>query len=99
MEPAPPARSRLRLLEALRHRDFKLLFAGQTISQIGDAAFVVRPHTAMGVGKAAGDVMALRKHVAAEADLETALARYQGERLPVGREIAALGRRLGATAL
>jgi hypothetical protein len=43
--------------------------------------------------------MALRKHVAAEADLETALARYQGERLPVGREIAALGRRLGATAL
>jgi MFS family permease len=41
VEPALTARSRLRLLEALRHRDFKLLFAGQTISQIGDAAFVV----------------------------------------------------------
>jgi 2-polyprenyl-6-methoxyphenol hydroxylase-like FAD-dependent oxidoreductase len=26
---------------------------------IGDAAFVARPHTAMGVSKAAGDVMAL----------------------------------------
>lgn len=72
---------------------------GVRIALIGDAAFVVRPHTAMGVGKAAGDVMELRKHLAAEDDLETALARYQSERLPVGREIAALGRRLGATAL
>jgi MFS family permease len=35
---APP---RLRVLEALRHRDFRLLFGGQTISQIGDAAFLV----------------------------------------------------------
>jgi len=35
------AQPRLRVLEALRHRDFKLLFAGQTVSQIGDAAFVV----------------------------------------------------------
>lgn len=72
---------------------------GGRIALIGDAAFVVRPHTAMGVGKAAGDVMSLRKHLAAAADLETALALYQSERLPVGREIAALGRRLGATAL
>jgi len=29
-----------RVLEALRHRDFRLLFAGQAISLIGDAAFV-----------------------------------------------------------
>lgn len=35
---APP---RLRVLEALEHRDFRLLFAGQIVSQIGDAAFVV----------------------------------------------------------
>ena len=32
---------RLRILDALGHRDFRLLWAGQTISQIGDAAFVV----------------------------------------------------------
>lgn len=31
----------LRVLEALRHQDFRLLWAGQTVSQIGDAAFVV----------------------------------------------------------
>jgi MFS family permease len=41
METLSPAGSRLRILDALRHRDFRLLFAGQTISQIGDAAFVV----------------------------------------------------------
>lgn len=41
METLTPAGSRLRILDALRHRDFRLLFAGQTISQIGDAAFVV----------------------------------------------------------
>jgi MFS family permease len=35
---APP---RLRVLEALRHRDFRLLWIGQTVSQIGDAAFIV----------------------------------------------------------
>src|SRR3712207_9052403 len=31
---------RLRIFEALRHRDFRLLFAGQAVSLIGDAAFV-----------------------------------------------------------
>lgn len=73
--------------------------AGPGMALIGDAAFVVRPHTAMGVSKAAGDVMALQRHLAAESDLATALARYERERLPVGREIAAYGRRLGASAL
>jgi MFS family permease len=41
MEAGTPVGSRVRILEALRHRDFRLLLAGQTISQIGDAAFVV----------------------------------------------------------
>ena len=31
----------MRVLEALSQRDFRLLWAGQTVSQIGDAAFVV----------------------------------------------------------
>ena len=31
---------RLRVFEALQHRDFRLLFAGQSVSLIGDAAFL-----------------------------------------------------------
>src|SRR2546423_13352792 len=44
-----------RALEALRHRDFRLLFAGQTVSLIGDAAFVTalgwKTFTLAGSGK------------------------------------------------
>jgi len=72
---------------------------GKSLALIGDAAFVVRPHTAMGVSKAAGDVMALCDVLSAEYDLPTALRRFERERSTVGREVAAYGRRLGATAL
>jgi MFS family permease len=41
VETLSPAGSRLRILDALGRRDFRLLFGGQTVSQIGDAAFVV----------------------------------------------------------
>ncbi len=37
---AIPAAKRLRGLEALRHRDFRLLFFGQAVSLVGDVAFV-----------------------------------------------------------
>lgn len=62
---------------------------------LGDAAFVVRPHTAMGVSKAAGDALALRAVLAQNADLETQLAAYDETRRAVGNEIAAYGRQLG----
>lgn len=72
---------------------------GRSIALVGDAAFVVRPHTAMGVSKAAGDVMALSASLSSEEDVPTALQRYQADRIVIGREIAAYGRQLGATAL
>jgi 2-polyprenyl-6-methoxyphenol hydroxylase-like FAD-dependent oxidoreductase len=65
------------------------------LALLGDAAFVVRPHTAMGVAKAAGDAMALRSCLARLPYAE-ALQAYQRERLPIGVEIAAYGRQLGA---
>lgn len=65
------------------------------IALLGDAAFVARPHTAMGVAKAAGDAMALRDALIAQDDLTTALAAYEGERASVGRSIVAYGQRLG----
>ncbi|MBZ7927735.1 FAD-dependent monooxygenase [Ensifer adhaerens] len=66
---------------------------------VGDAAFVVRPHTAMGVAKAAGDVLALRKALAETGNLSDALKRYERERITVGREISHLGKVLGGVAL
>jgi 2-polyprenyl-6-methoxyphenol hydroxylase-like FAD-dependent oxidoreductase len=61
---------------------------------LGDAACVVRPHTAMGVAKAAGDAIALRAMLD-ERPLSDALAAYEYTRLINNREIAAYGRKLG----
>lgn len=72
---------------------------GRSIVLIGDAAFVARPHTAMGVSKAAGDVMALSNCLASEIDLPTALDRFEADLIVVGREIVAYGRQLGASAI
>lgn len=66
------------------------------IALLGDAAVMVRPHTAMGAAKAAGDAMTLADLVA-ELPLDEALSRYDAERLPVGRAISAYGRRLAAS--
>lgn len=65
------------------------------IALVGDAAFVVRPHTGMGIAKAAADALALRKQLAT-APLGDALRNYAQERLPAGAAIAASGRELGA---
>ncbi len=72
---------------------------GRSIVLVGDAAFVARPHTAMGVSKAAGDVMALSNCLASETDLPIALQRFEAERSVVGREVVAYGRQLGASAI
>jgi 2-polyprenyl-6-methoxyphenol hydroxylase-like FAD-dependent oxidoreductase len=63
---------------------------------LGDAAFIARPHTAMGVAKAAGDAMALASALETER-LETALPAFDAERASVGRAIVQYGRRLGAS--
>ena len=48
-------RRRVRIFHALRYRDFRLLFAGQTVSLIGDAAFLTalgwRTFTLVGAGR------------------------------------------------
>jgi 2-polyprenyl-6-methoxyphenol hydroxylase-like FAD-dependent oxidoreductase len=66
------------------------------IAIIGDAAFVARPHTAMGVAKAAGDAMALAKAVA-DGWTSQACAVFESERLRLGRAVVDYGHRLGAT--
>jgi len=63
---------------------------------LGDAAFVVRPHTAGGTSKAAADALALGEALAAtHGDLDAALARWERERLAAGMEMARYGMALG----
>ena len=64
------------------------------LALVGDSAFVARPHTAVGVAKAAADSLALAEALAG-APVEQALLHYQRERLPVGRAITQYGGRLG----
>jgi 2-polyprenyl-6-methoxyphenol hydroxylase-like FAD-dependent oxidoreductase len=86
-EPAP-------FVQAIFDYEAPRMVAGR-LALLGDAAFVVRPHTAMGLAKAAGDAMALRTHLG-RLPLDAALQAYERERMPVGQAIAAYGRRLGA---
>jgi 2-polyprenyl-6-methoxyphenol hydroxylase-like FAD-dependent oxidoreductase len=72
------------------------LMAGHRIALIGDAAFVARPHTAMGVAKAAGDAMALAEAVGQGWTVK-ARAVFEAERLRAGRAIVEYGRRLGSS--
>jgi len=72
---------------------------GRRTALVGDAAFVVRPHTAMGVGKAAGDVLSLRDNLRRTPNLADALRAFEDERRDVGRRIAAYGQQLGASSM
>ncbi len=64
---------------------------------VGDAAFITRPHTAMGVPKGAGDVIALMRALDQhDDDLAAALVQFEEQRLRVGRAITARSRYLGA---
>ena len=64
------------------------------IALLGDAAFVARPHTAMGVSKAAGDAMTLTAALAQQ-PVPAALLSYERERVAANQAITAYGRRLG----
>jgi 2-polyprenyl-6-methoxyphenol hydroxylase-like FAD-dependent oxidoreductase len=65
------------------------------VAIVGDAAFVARPHVAAGVSKAADDAAALAEALDA-GDVESALHRFEAERLPVGKKIIERARHLGA---
>lgn len=62
---------------------------------IGDAAFVARPHTGMGVTKAALDALTLAEALAAP-DPAAALAAWQSRRLRYGRALIERARQLAA---
>jgi 2-polyprenyl-6-methoxyphenol hydroxylase-like FAD-dependent oxidoreductase len=61
---------------------------------LGDAAAVVRPHTAMGAAKAAADALDLAA-LLQDFSIEDALRAYNSARLPIARDIARYGVALG----
>ncbi len=66
------------------------------VAILGDAAFVARPHVAAGVSKAADDAAALVEALQAEADVPSALKRYEAARLNENNRIIERARHLGA---
>lgn len=63
---------------------------------IGDAAFVLRPHTAAAAAKAAADASALARALRGNpAEIDRGLAAWQRQQLPIGRELVNYGVMLG----
>jgi 2-polyprenyl-6-methoxyphenol hydroxylase-like FAD-dependent oxidoreductase len=66
------------------------------VAILGDAAFVARPHVAVGVAKAAEDAVALARSIDECGEAERGLARFESLRIPVGRRVIERARHLGA---
>ncbi|MGA8571880.1 MAG: FAD-dependent monooxygenase [Desulfobaccales bacterium] len=81
-------------LQGIFDYEAPVMFRGRVVL-LGDAAFIVRPHTAMGVAKAAADAMELRGALVEEASIDAALYRYNARRMIAGSQIARYGQRLG----
>lgn len=66
------------------------------VAILGDAAFVARPHVAAGVSKAADDSAALAGALRDDADVASALRRFEAVRLAENHRIIERARHLGA---
>lgn len=63
---------------------------------LGDAAFVVRPHTAGATAKAAADAIVLAQTIkSSPADIDRALQEYDRRRIPAGQSMTGYGIALG----
>jgi 2-polyprenyl-6-methoxyphenol hydroxylase-like FAD-dependent oxidoreductase len=89
-------RARLHFFQPIVDLESPRLVVGR-VAIVGDAAFVARPHVAMGVPKAGGDALALVEALdRSGGDYRAGLAAFEAQRLRVGRTMAARGRYLGA---
>jgi 2-polyprenyl-6-methoxyphenol hydroxylase-like FAD-dependent oxidoreductase len=87
-------RARLVFFQPIVDLELPRLVFGRVVI-IGDAAFVARPHVAMGVPKAAGDALALVDALGNGASL-AGLRAFEERRLRIGAAIVERGRYLGA---
>lgn len=70
-------------------------FADARVLLVGDAAAVVRPHTASGATKALQDALAFERLSREHADLDALLAAYGAERLASCNSLVEVGRLIG----
>ncbi|MDP4788602.1 MAG: FAD-dependent monooxygenase [Haliea sp.] len=70
-------------------------FCDQRVMLVGDAAAVVRPHTASGATKALEDALTMESLFAQHDDLDTLLEAYAQERLSACNALVDIGRRIG----
>ncbi len=75
--------------------ELAIRFAEDRILFCGDAAGVVRPHTASGATKALQDAFALQRLSADTEDLDVLLAAYDRERVQECNSLVETGRRIG----
>jgi 2-polyprenyl-6-methoxyphenol hydroxylase-like FAD-dependent oxidoreductase len=97
---APQLRAAVRLineplLQPIYDLDSTRIAFGR-VAILGDAAFVARPHVGAGVAKAADDAAALAEALRDEADVASALRRYETARLSENHRIIERARHLGA---
>ena len=97
---APPfaevmTKARQPLLQAIVDLESPAMIVRRVVL-LGDAAFVARPHVAMGTTKAASDARVLVDHTGRHDDIDAALAAYGAERLVYGQRVVRRGRHLGA---
>lgn len=89
-------RARLHFFQPIVDLESPRLVFGRVVI-IGDAAFVARPHVAMGVPKGAGDALALLEAIKLGGrDHLSGLDRFEAQRLQIDRAIVARGRYLGS---
>ena len=88
-------RARLFFFQPIVDLEAPRLLLGRVVL-IGDAGSVARPHTAMGVPKAAGDALALAAALEGPDALAANLAGFEQSRLRAHRAVVGHGRKLGA---
>lgn len=67
------------------------------VALLGDAAYVARPHSGMGVTKAAYDAIELTRALSTQSSLQAALGIYQAQRSQFGNAIVRQARNMGTS--
>jgi 2-polyprenyl-6-methoxyphenol hydroxylase-like FAD-dependent oxidoreductase len=86
------------LLQAVTDLEVPRMAFGRAVL-MGDAAFIARPHVAAGITKAALDAKGLAAALAADGDIDRALARFEADRRAFDAGLVGYSRYLGAASL